>query len=159
MGLEQSSPPLSITPGSFLDNVIQTARIRRDKFRAGWASGLGYGEKDLEAEKFLGNEIYRMITGIDRVTGDQMGMLATVINALALQNAFEENGMYTRLMTAIKMDEMAEQYGMEVALVFSADPKVFLEQAWAVFVIAFILSFYPLLVLFRLSPVDAMRKG
>lgn len=57
------------------------------------------------------------------------------------------------------MQEMADQYGMEVALVFSAAPKVFLEQAWAVFVIAFILSFYPLLVLFRLSPVDAMRKG
>ncbi len=58
-----------------------------------------------------------------------------------------------------KMEELSEQYGMEVALVFSAAPKVFLEQAWAVFVIAFILSFYPLLVLFRLSPVAAMRKG
>ena len=71
MGLEQSSPPLSITPGSFLDNVIQTALTRGGKFRAGLASGLGYGEKDLEAEKFLGNEIYRMITGIDRVTGSR----------------------------------------------------------------------------------------
>ena len=58
-----------------------------------------------------------------------------------------------------KMEELSDQYGMEVALVFSAAPKVFLEQAWAVFVIAFILSFYPLLVLFRLSPVAAMRKG
>ena len=57
------------------------------------------------------------------------------------------------------MQEMADRYGMEVALVFSSAPKVFYEQAWAVFVIAFILSFYPLLVLFRLSPVDAMRKG
>ncbi len=61
-----------------------------------------------------GGNIYRGLNagkqGIDRVTGDQMGMLATVINALALQNAFEENGMYTRLMTAIKMDEMAEPY-------------------------------------------------
>ncbi|MDX1699774.1 MAG: UMP kinase [Melioribacteraceae bacterium] len=61
-----------------------------------------------------GGNIYRGLNagkqGIDRVTGDQMGMLATVINALALQNAFEETGMYTRLMTAIKMDEMAEPY-------------------------------------------------
>jgi uridylate kinase len=61
-----------------------------------------------------GGNIYRGLNagkqGIDRVTGDQMGMLATVINALALQNAFEENGMYTRLMTALKMDEIAEPY-------------------------------------------------
>lgn len=61
-----------------------------------------------------GGNIYRGLNagkqGIDRVTGDQMGMLATVINALALQNAFEETGMFTRLMTAIKMDEMAEPY-------------------------------------------------
>ncbi|MCB0752059.1 MAG: UMP kinase [Ignavibacteriae bacterium] len=61
-----------------------------------------------------GGNIYRGLNagqqGIDRVTGDQMGMLATVINALALQNAFETNGMYTRLMTSIRMDEMAEPY-------------------------------------------------
>ncbi|MBI1931908.1 MAG: UMP kinase [Ignavibacteriales bacterium] len=61
-----------------------------------------------------GGNIYRGLNagkqGIDRVTGDQMGMLATVINALALQNAFETTGMYTRLMTSIKMDEMAEPY-------------------------------------------------
>ncbi len=61
-----------------------------------------------------GGNIYRGLNagkqGIDRVTGDQMGMLATVINALALQTAFEENGMYTRLMVAIKMDEIAEPY-------------------------------------------------
>ncbi|MBK8945141.1 MAG: UMP kinase [Ignavibacteriae bacterium] len=61
-----------------------------------------------------GGNIYRGLNagkqGIDRVTGDQMGMLATVINALALQNAFESNGMYTRLMTSIRMDEMAEPY-------------------------------------------------
>lgn len=61
-----------------------------------------------------GGNIYRGLNagkqGIDRVTGDQMGMLATVINALALQNAFEETGMFTRLMSAIRMDEMAEPY-------------------------------------------------
>jgi uridylate kinase len=61
-----------------------------------------------------GGNIYRGLSaddqGIDRVTGDQMGMLATVINSLALQNAIEHKGIYTRLMSAIKMEEMAEPY-------------------------------------------------
>ncbi|KUO60992.1 UMP kinase [bacterium BRH_c32] len=61
-----------------------------------------------------GGNIYRGLNanaqGIDRVTGDQMGMLATVINSLALQNVLENKGVYTRLMTAIKMEEMAEPY-------------------------------------------------
>lgn len=48
--------------------------------------------------------------GIDRVTGDMMGMMATMINSLALQNAIEKKGRYTRLMSAIKMDEIAEPY-------------------------------------------------
>jgi uridylate kinase len=48
--------------------------------------------------------------GIDRVTGDQMGMLATIINSLALQNTLEKKGVYTRLMSAIKMEEIAEPY-------------------------------------------------
>jgi uridylate kinase len=61
-----------------------------------------------------GGNIYRGLNaqdqGIDRVTGDQMGMLATMINSLALQNALENHGMYTRLMSAIKMEEIAESY-------------------------------------------------
>ena len=61
-----------------------------------------------------GGNIYRGLNaheqGIDRVTGDQMGMLATMINALALQNALEQNGTYTRLMSAIEMNEIAEPY-------------------------------------------------
>ncbi len=61
-----------------------------------------------------GGNIYRGLSasdqGIDRVTGDQMGMLATLINSLALQNAIEKNGVYTRLMSSIKMDEIAEPY-------------------------------------------------
>jgi len=61
-----------------------------------------------------GGNIFRGLNageqGIDRVTGDQMGMLATVINALALQNAFEKHGLDTRLMTSISMDEIAEPY-------------------------------------------------
>jgi uridylate kinase len=47
---------------------------------------------------------------MDRVTADHMGMLATVINALALQDALEKQGMPTRVMTAIRMDQVAEPY-------------------------------------------------
>ncbi len=61
-----------------------------------------------------GGNIYRGLNanaqGIDRVTGDMMGMLATMINSLALQNACENNNMYTRLMSAINMNEIAEPY-------------------------------------------------
>ncbi len=61
-----------------------------------------------------GGNIYRGLNagdqGIDRVTGDQMGMLATVINSLALQNSIEKKGIYTRLMTAIYMEQIAEPY-------------------------------------------------
>ncbi len=47
---------------------------------------------------------------IDRVTADYMGMLATVINALALQDALEKIGVHTRVQTAIEMQELAEPY-------------------------------------------------
>ncbi len=48
--------------------------------------------------------------GIDRSTADYMGMLATVINGLALQDALEKEGVFTRVMTAIQMQEVAEPY-------------------------------------------------
>jgi uridylate kinase len=48
--------------------------------------------------------------GIDRAVADNMGMLATVINALALQDALEKNGIPTRVMSAITMNEVAEPY-------------------------------------------------
>jgi uridylate kinase len=48
--------------------------------------------------------------GMDRVSGDYMGMLATVINALALQNALEKRGVYTRVQSAIEMKEVAEPF-------------------------------------------------
>lgn len=61
-----------------------------------------------------GGNIFRGLAaegqGIERVTGDLMGMLATTINSLALQNAIEKAGVFSRLMTAIKMDEIAEPY-------------------------------------------------
>ncbi len=67
-----------------------------------------------------GGNIYRGLSaqkqGIDRVTGDQMGMLATVINSLALQNALEKRKIYTRVQSAIKMDEIAEPFILRKAL-------------------------------------------
>ena len=56
-----------------------------------------------------GGEFYQK-QGIDRSTADYMGMLATVINGMALQAAFEKHGMHTRLQTAIHMEEIAEPY-------------------------------------------------
>ena len=61
-----------------------------------------------------GGNIWRGVTGakrgIDRATADYMGMLATVINSLALQDALEASGVDTRVMTAIEMREVAEPY-------------------------------------------------
>ena len=47
---------------------------------------------------------------MDRVSADHMGMLATVINALALQDALEKRGVYTRVMSAIEMNQVAEPF-------------------------------------------------
>ncbi len=61
-----------------------------------------------------GGNIYRGIqaeaSGIDRVQGDHMGMLATMINSLALQSALETAGIKTRLLSAIKMEQIAEPF-------------------------------------------------
>ncbi len=61
-----------------------------------------------------GGNIYRGAdsgnAGMDRVTGDYMGMLATLINALALQHALEHLGVHTRVMSAIEMQQIAEPY-------------------------------------------------
>lgn len=61
-----------------------------------------------------GGNIFRGIAasanGMDRATADYMGMLATVINALALQDALEKKGVFTRVMSAIEMKELAEPY-------------------------------------------------
>ncbi|MEZ4961113.1 MAG: UMP kinase [Saprospiraceae bacterium] len=61
-----------------------------------------------------GGNIFRGLqaskSGIERVQGDYMGMLATVINGMALQSALETVGVFTRLVSAIKMDQIAEPY-------------------------------------------------
>jgi len=61
-----------------------------------------------------GGNIYRGVEnssdGVDKVTGDHMGMLATMINGLALQSALEHRGVFTRLLTPITMEEIAEPF-------------------------------------------------
>ena len=61
-----------------------------------------------------GGNIFRGMSGvgsgIDRAQGDYMGMLATVINGMALQSALENVGLYTRMLSAIKMEQICEPY-------------------------------------------------
>ncbi len=61
-----------------------------------------------------GGNIFRGLAGsaqgMERTTADYMGMLATVMNALAMQSALEELGVFTRVISAIRMDEVAEPY-------------------------------------------------
>jgi uridylate kinase len=61
-----------------------------------------------------GGNIFRGIqaesSGIDRVQGDYMGMLATLINGMALQGALENAGMFTRLMSGLKLDQVCESF-------------------------------------------------
>ena len=72
-------------------------------------------EKGVEVAIVIGGgNIFRGVAGasngMDRVQGDHMGMLATVINGLALQSALEDAGVQTRLQSAIKMNEVAEPF-------------------------------------------------
>lgn len=84
---------------------------------------VGYLADEIQAVKAHGVEIAVVIGGgniwrgndpyaqlIERATADYMGMLATVINALALQDALEKRGIYTRVQTAIEMRAVAEPY-------------------------------------------------
>ncbi len=72
-------------------------------------------EEDVEIAIVIGGgNIFRGLqakdSGIDRVTGDYMGMLATVMNGMALQSALENVGLYTRLVSAVGMEKIAEPY-------------------------------------------------
>ncbi|MFY9242960.1 MAG: UMP kinase [Polaribacter sp.] len=72
-------------------------------------------EKGIEVAIVIGGgNIFRGVAGaangMDRVQGDHMGMLATVINGLALQSALEDEGVHTRLQTALEIKEVAEPY-------------------------------------------------
>jgi uridylate kinase len=94
-------------PNSFgldADRVMALAAEVAEVAHAGVQIGLVVG----------GGNIFRGVAAaahsMDRVTGDHMGMLATVINALAFQDALERQGIPTRVMTAIEMHQVAEPY-------------------------------------------------
>src|ERR1017187_7192245 len=86
------------------ERVKSLAREVADVAAAGVQIGLVVG----------GGNIFRGVAAaaqnMDRVTADHMGMLATVINSLALQDALEQMGVYTRVMSAIEMHEVCEPY-------------------------------------------------
>ena len=67
-----------------------------------------------------GGNIFRGLSGVsrgfDRVKGDQMGMLATIINSLALQSALESEGVKARVLTSIRMEPIGEYYSKAKAL-------------------------------------------
>ncbi len=76
-----------------------------------------FAGKDLGVQMGIvigGGNIFRGVTasklGMERVTGDYMGMLSTIINALALQHALEDVGIQTRVQTAIEIPQVAETY-------------------------------------------------
>jgi uridylate kinase len=84
-----------------LDNVAaQIAEVARDGVRLGLVIGGG--------NIFRGQALAER--GLNRVTGDHMGMLATVINALAMQDSLERQGLDTRVLSAITMVQFTEQY-------------------------------------------------
>ena len=92
--------PYGIDPkvlGRLADEIIEVVR-------AGVQVGVVIG----------GGNIFRgaglAASGMDRVTGDHMGMLATVMNALAMQDAIEKRGVVARVMSAIKINEVCEDY-------------------------------------------------
>lgn len=103
-------------------------KLSGEAFRGSLPSGidtqvLAYLAAEIDAVRSLGVEVAIVVgggnilrgrdageRGISRVTADYMGMLATVINALALQDFLEERGIPTRVQTAIEMREVAEPY-------------------------------------------------
>src|SRR6188508_3346221 len=103
-------------------------KLSGEAFACGRASGIDFGVIERLSDELKavvatgvqlglvigGGNILRGTTasqqGMDRVSADYMGMLATIINALALQDILEKKGVDTRVMTAIRMEELAEPY-------------------------------------------------
>jgi uridylate kinase len=90
--------------GYDFDVVDRLADELKDVVDTGASVGLVIGGGNI----VRGSQLSKM--GLDRVSGDYMGMLGTVINALAVQDVLERKGIDTRVMTAIRMEEIAEPY-------------------------------------------------
>ena len=84
-----------------------------------------------------------------------IGVIVGILISLGIITYFYANP----ILLPTRLQDVYESYGIEPVIEFSMNPFIFYSQAWAIFVIAVILSFYPLLVLFRLKPVKAMREG
>ena len=96
--------------GLSTDVLTSYARQIRDVAATGVRIGIVIG----------GGNIFRGLSGVsrgfDRVKGDQMGMLATIINSLALQSALEDAGVKARVLTSIRMEPIGEYYSKARAL-------------------------------------------
>jgi len=125
----------TLTDLSIFEKLIIPMKYKRILLKLSGEALMGAGEYGISPEKIAeyakeiqtvvnqgcqvaivigGGNIFRGVqaanSGMDRVQGDYMGMLATVINGLALQSALENVAVKTRLMSAIKMDEIAEPF-------------------------------------------------
>jgi uridylate kinase len=89
-----------IDPGALASMARRVARVVEMGVQTGIVLGGGNILRGLKGES----------KGVNRTTGDNMGMLATIINGLAMQNALEQLGLETRLQTAIEMHQVAEPF-------------------------------------------------
>lgn len=89
-----------IDPGTVRDISLQIRGLKETGAEIAIVVGGGNIYRGIRAEK----------QGIDRVTGDYMGMVSTVINAFALQDTLEKLGLPTRIQTALQMEDIAEPY-------------------------------------------------
>ena len=90
--------------GIDLSGFYPLAKEIKEVIRLGVEMGVVVGGGNIIRGSFASDQ------GMDRVSADYMGMLATIINALAFQDFLEQNGIETRVLTAIRMEELAEPY-------------------------------------------------
>ncbi len=83
-----------------------------------------------------------------------MGVMAGVFMSLIVITYF----FYNPVPMGAEYQAMAENYGVEAAIKFAMNPQLFFWQAWAILIIGFLLSFYPIMVLIKLDPANAMRE-
>lgn len=92
--------PFGIDPNRLHQYALEIKRVKEAGVEVAIVIGGGNIFRGVQAEK----------SGIDRVQGDYMGMLATVINGMALQSALEKAGLFTRLMSGFKIEQVCEPF-------------------------------------------------
>jgi uridylate kinase len=98
----------ALAGGKGLGHDFDAVHVFADEIKSVVDSGVEVGLVIGGGNMVRGSQLAAM--GMDRVAADYMGMLGTVINALALQDVLEKKGLDTRVMTAIRMEELAEPY-------------------------------------------------